>query len=236
MINKGEGRLTTLCGLPMCLWEHFIGEFLLTWIICVCVCVCACDVYILFALQCMDKYIYTVYISILVLKTAKMRHKGHLSSRMDRRHERQTEQCRHGRTITFLGRSKHTMHSSSGRAEVEFEKMTNSKAQQGLVIYIYIYSHISHPMVAKFQVQPPPLFQRFPGFCERHHLWAPLAAWLLLVGHHRALHGLQPYFTLLVSLKSSQGLRRWIQELQETTKNQTKKYPRRGKLDTERQW
>ena len=52
-------------------------------------------------------------ISIPALKTAEMRHKGHLSSRMDRRHERQTEQCRHGRTITFLRRSKHTMHSSS---------------------------------------------------------------------------------------------------------------------------
>lgn len=164
MINKGEGRLTTLCGLPMCLWEHFIGEFLLTWIICVCVRVMF--TYCLVFNVWINIYIYTVYISILVLKTAKMRHKGHLSSRMDRRHERQTEQCRHGRTITFLRRSKHTMHSSSGRAKVEFEKMTNSKAQQGLVIY----SHISHQMVAKFQVQPPPLFQRYPGFCEQHHL------------------------------------------------------------------
>ena len=167
------------------------GDVLLTWIICVCV-------WCLYTVCCLLLNV-CINISILVLKTAKMRHKGHLSSRMDRRHERQTEQCRHGRTITFLRRSKHTMHSSSDGAGVEFEQMTNSKAQQGLVILVIKWYQ------AEFQVQPPPLFQRYPGFCERHHLWAPLAAWLLLVGYHRALHGLQPHFTLLFSLKSSQG-------------------------------
>ena len=160
-----------------------------------------------------------------------MRHKGHLSSRMDRRHERQTEQCRHGRTITFLRRSKHTMHSSSGRAEVEFEKMTNSKAQQGLVIY----SHISHQMVSS-QVSFPASSSvpKIPRILRA----TPLVSTTCCMTSIGRSPSCAPWTSALLHTAFHFEIkpRLWIQELQETTKRQTKKYPGRGKLDTEHQW